>query len=202
MFIKNEFEYKKAPAQKDRSFCICYVRKLFDDFAVNNTSAASCIGFVGVDVHSFSVAVAYTNNNVAEGQFSAFAVHFNFYDLVVNETQFSSVSSGHVDVTFCNDNAFSQFNFAARTYQFASAGTSDFAGLTNWSADTDGTSIRSGKFDLSFFSERTKDGNASQLFFRANNGYSLSASVLTRLGQVFFLGEFSTSAEQDFEMQL
>ena len=84
-------------------------------------------------------------------------------------------------MSFCNDNALFELNFAARSNELASARTCCISALSDRSCDADRTCVCCGKFNLICLSARSEDRNVSKGLLRAYYFNTLFSSVLTRL---------------------
>ena len=187
--------------KKHRNGAFSYVWDiLLDDFAVAFAECAGCVGFVGVDVHSSSELGAYANYNVTENGGSAFGFDLYGYDFLVSYVEFFCISGSDVDVTLCSDNAFSDFNFTAGTYELACAGTCYVTGFTYGSVYAESTSVGEGDFNLSSRTCRTEDDYVCNGLLGANNGNALFASELTGLGEVLLVGEGCAFTEEDLDV--
>ena len=141
-------------------------------------------------------AFADTNFNVVKDQASVSRGDLNHNNLTVCNACFFCFSSADVQMTFCNDNAFSQFYFTSRAYQFAWSAASQITGKSYRSIQTKASCIGSGKLNLRFGTEWAKDADVSLRFLWANNSYFFIGSKLTFDGQFFFYSQLSVCTKQ------
>ena len=105
-------------------------RSISDDLAVNLAKCSASVALVGVDVHSGSVGIGYTANNVVEDGGSA-ACDLNLNDLLVGDAHSVSGSGIEMDVSHSDNATFSDVNLTAGAYQLAAGGVFNSTGLTN-----------------------------------------------------------------------
>ena len=199
IFIHSDFHSFKEKSST-LSDAALFDQKLLDDFAHLARLAARSIGLVGVDVHRQRIGIVHANDNIAKDQAAAIGLDLNGNDLLVDEAELGSVSSGHVDVALGNDNALGDFDLALRANDLAGAGALHLAGLTNRSHNADGAGVGQGQLNLGLRTDRTEDGHAGQGLLRAHDVDALSASILTRLGQHLLDGQLIAFAKENIKM--
>ena len=96
------------------------VSRLANDGAVNDACSACRVGFVGVNVHSGSVAGGNADNNAVEDEGTC-GVELNLNDLLVANAEVSSGFRGEVNVSLSSDDTFGEGNGAAGTDEGARA---------------------------------------------------------------------------------
>ena len=104
-------------------------------------------------------------------------------------------------MTLCGDHAFFYFHFSCRSNQLTCAGTCHIAGLTDRSDYADGTCVSQGQLNLGLRTYRPKD-RSGEFLLASYDLYFLVAGKLTRLRQVFFLGQLIALAEQSLQILL
>ena len=176
------------------------MRILLDDLAEALAECACCICFIGVDVHSCCELGANAADNVTEDGGTAFAVDLNGNNLLVLNAELLSISGGQVNVALCNDNAFSDLNFACRANDLAACGACNVTGLTNGSVYAQGAGIGEGNFNLGSGTSRAEDDNVSDGLLGADESYALFACELTGLGEVLLVGKGCAFAEKDLDV--
>ena len=174
------------------------LKKSANDGAVNDAGSTCCVGFVGVDVHSGSIAGGNADNNAVKDQGTS-GVELNLNYFLIGYAEISSGFGGEVDVSLCSDYAFGKGNGAAGTNESASTGALDVTGFANGSLYADGSCIGEGDFNLGFFSCRAENGHFEFALF-AFNGYFFFASKLTGLAESLFNGELVSCAEKCFDV--
>ena len=103
-------------------------------------------------MHCKSIAVGNTCNYVVEYESATLGGDLNGNDLAVGDAIFFSISGGHMDVTFCCNNAFGKLNLTCRANKLACAASCNVARLTDGSLYADGTSVGERNFNLSSLS--------------------------------------------------
>ena len=184
-------------------FSYIEVRRVFafesaNDGAVNNAGSACCIGFVGIDVHSGSIAGGNTDNNAVKNQRTS-GVELNLNDFLIGNAEICSGFGGKVNVSLCCDNAFGKGYGAAGTNESASAGALDVAGFTDGRFYADGSCIGKRDFNLRFFSCGTKNGHLERAFFTLNS-YFFFTSKLTGLAEHFLNGKLMACTEKNVDV--
>ena len=96
----------------------------FNQFADGSRSAAGSVGLVGVHVHGSVAAFADAYFYIVKDEAAVWGRNLDHDDLAVGNVCFFCFSSADVQVTFCSDNAFGQFNLTGRTNQFARSAAS------------------------------------------------------------------------------
>ena len=98
------------------------LKKLFVEYNVNHHIAVqiASVRFVSVDMYFVSMCLPCSNENVVQGK-RAFAFGYEVNDIAIFQTVFSSGFRIEMYVASCNDDAFSDFYFAARTNEFQDA---------------------------------------------------------------------------------
>ncbi len=132
-------------------------------------------------MHCFCVGIGNSAYYVAEDSFS-FGSFYLYPDYVlILYAEFFRICFCEVDMSFCNDNAFFELNFAAGSYELAGTRACCISALSDRSCDADRTCVRCGKLYLICFSARSEDRNVCEGLLGSYNFYTLFASVLTGL---------------------
>ena len=87
-------------------------------------------------MHSECEFGAYTANNVVKDEGTS-GVKANLNDLLIGNADLLCIFGSHVDVSLCDDDAFCDLNFAARTDELAACRACNVTGFTDGSIDTD-----------------------------------------------------------------
>lgn len=175
--------------------------RLFYDFAVYFAGACCGVCLIGVNVHSQSIFGAHTDYYVAEHQASAVGIDLHGYNIFVFHAQFLRIFRSCMDMTLCGDHAFLYFHFSCRSNQLTCAGACHIAGLTDRSDYADGTCVGQRQLNLGLRTYRSED-RGGEFLLASYDLYFLVAGKLTRLRQVFFLGQLIALAEQSLQILL
>lgn len=98
------------------------------------TSAAGnvcTVGFIGVDMHRKGEGGADANDNIAENGLASVGVNSNADNVLVLKTCFGSSFGSHMNMAFCNDQAFGELNAALGSFNFNGCGACKVAALAN-----------------------------------------------------------------------
>src|SRR5699024_4778456 len=117
------------------------------------------VGLVGIDVHGGIAAFAYTDLNVVEDQASVLRVDLDLDDLAVAYASLFGLSGADVQVTFCNDDAFSNLYLTGRADQLAGSAALQVAGQSDRSVQAEASGIGGGKLYLGLGTEWAKDAD-------------------------------------------
>ena len=173
---------------------------LRDDFAVALAECASSVCFIGIDVHCCCKGRLDTDDNVVIDGLSAVGVDCNLDNLLVRNAECSSVVGRHMDVSLCDDNAFRDFDFAARTDELAACRACNVTGFTDGSVNTEGSCVGKGKLNLRFGTSRTEDGDALDGLLGTDEGNAFFTSELAGLAQILLVGQLVTCTEKNFDV--
>ena len=168
---------------------------LFDYFAVYFSGGASCIRFIGIDMHSGAEVFAYSDNNVAENKRTR-CIELNADNLLVRNAEFFGILRGKVDMSFCCNAAFGYFDFSAGADKLAGRTAGDVAAFAYRSLHANRACVGKGKLNLICFADRSEDGNIFDGAFGSNYLDLFFACELTGLRKVFFYGEGMSFAEK------
>ena len=193
---EGETDTKSVQEKLDES--VCAINALQEEFEEHDseieTVARDCIG------ETVTYILDWFDIPIVKDEAAVWGRNFDHDDLAVGNVCFFCFSSADVQVTFCSDNAFGQFNLTGRTNQFARSAASQVAGQSDRSVEPQASGVGSGKLYLRFGAEWTQDADICLRFFRTNNGYLLVACKLTFDGKLFFNGELCVCAEQSSEV--
>jgi len=158
---------------------------------------SSCVYFIIVDVSKCSILVAYTSNNLVKDK-TALAAHFELNDLLVNYADLGSIFGSHVDMTLSNDAAFSDFNFAFRTYDLAACRACKVTAFADGAVKTESASVCEGQLNLVCLAAGTEDGHCC-LTFGTYNCDLVGSCELTGLGKILLVLKLKTLAEKNVD---
>ena len=147
-------------------------------------------------MHGGVAAFAYTDLNVVEDQASVLRVDLDLDDLAVAYASLFGLSGADVQVTFCNDDAFSNLYLTGRADQLAGSAALQVAGQSDRSVQAEASGIGGGKLYLGLGAEWAKDADIWLALLRANDGDLLVAGKLAFDGQFFLNGQLCVWAKQ------
>ena len=129
-------------------------KKLFNERANRIRTAACRISFICVKVHFSFVLSACSYQNIFEDK-ASLAVNLNAHEFAVLNTCFRSLFVVEMNMSSCHDSAVIDFEFTARSDNFTSRSSLQFAGFSYRCLDADCSCIGHSKLNLSFLSCRT-----------------------------------------------
>ena len=174
--------------------------KLLNDLAVAEAECAGSVSLICIDVHSTCEVGVNTNYNVTEYGGSVIGLDLDRYDLLIGNTCLSSLFGCEMDVTLSNDNALSDLNLTARSYDFAGCAALNVAALTNGSCNTESSCICIRNLNLCCGTSRSEDYNVCNRLLGAYESYSLLASKLTGLAKVLLMCKRCACTKKCFDI--
>ena len=151
-------------------------------------------------MHSERIGRTHADDNIRKNERTLIAGGDHKYDIIVFYMGSYRVYGGHVDMAFCHDDAFLQFDLPFRADQSAARCALQVSGLSDHAFDAKTPGVRHRNFYLGFAPAGAQDHNTLKPSLRSGDSQAFPTGVLSGLAQLFCKSRFRTCAEEDFKV--